>query len=103
MQIDNGIPATIIAGPMTGTDGLLWYQIEVSGLTGYIAEADLGWGTIEETAAPVVEPIPTLPAVTGNGVVISADGSAIGCLAAPAWDAAWIFTYSSGSSGRQGR
>jgi cell wall-associated NlpC family hydrolase len=97
MQVDNGISASIVAGPLPGADGLLWYQIEVSGLTGYIAEADLSWGTAEETTEPVVEPTPTLPVVTGNGVVISADGLDIGCLAAPAWDSAWIFTYASGS------
>ena len=97
VQIDNGISTNIVAGPLTGADGLLWYQVEVSGLTGYIAEVDLGWGTSEETTAPVVEPVSILPAVTGNGVVISGDGASINCLAAPTWDAAWIFSYSSGS------
>jgi cell wall-associated NlpC family hydrolase len=97
VQIDNGISANIVAGPLPGADGLLWYQVEISGFSGYIAEADLAWGPTEETGEPAVEPPPTLPAVTGNGVVISADGSDIGCLAAPAWEASWIFTYSSGS------
>jgi len=97
VQVDNGISATILAGPLAGADGLLWYQVEVSGLSGYIAEADLAWGAVEETTEPVVELAPTLPVVTENGVVLSVDGSAIGCLATPAWDAAWIFTYSSGS------
>ncbi|MEZ4506730.1 MAG: SH3 domain-containing protein [Thermomicrobiales bacterium] len=97
VQVDNGISPTIIAGPLAGTDGLLWYQIEVSGLTGYIAEADLAWGVAEEVTTPEVEPAPAPPVVTGNGVVISTDGADIGCLAAPAWEAAWLFTYSSGS------
>ena len=80
-----------------GADGLLWYQITVAGLSGYIAEADLAWGTPEETdPAPVQEQAP--PVVTGNGVVISADGSDIGCRIAPANDADWLFTYVSGSS-----
>lgn len=92
VQIDNGISASIVAGPLPGADGLLWYQIEVNGLAGYIAEADLAWGAVEE-----VTPAPTPPVVTGNGVVISGDGANINCLAAPAWDAAWLFTYSSGS------
>ncbi|MEZ4530370.1 MAG: hypothetical protein R2855_04995 [Thermomicrobiales bacterium] len=97
VQVDNGISPTIIAGPLAGTDGLLWYQIEVSGLTGYIAEADLAWGVAEEVTTPEVEPAPAPPVVTGNGVVISTDGADIGCLAAPDWEAAWLFTYSSGS------
>ncbi|HET9658694.1 MAG TPA: SH3 domain-containing protein, partial [Thermomicrobiales bacterium] len=97
VQIDNGIPAEIIAGPLTGADGLLWYQITVAGLTGYIAEIDLAWGApIETEAPPVQEQAP--PVVTGNGVVISADGSDIGCRVAPAIDAEWLFTYASGSS-----
>jgi cell wall-associated NlpC family hydrolase len=97
VQVDNGISATIVAGPSAGADGLLWYQVEVGGVSGFIAEADLSWGVAEEQTEPVVESAPTLPAITGNGIVISGDGSPIGCLAAPAWDAAWIFTYSSGS------
>jgi cell wall-associated NlpC family hydrolase len=36
--------------------------------------------------------------VTGNGVVLSVDGSDIGCRVAPANDADWLFTYASGSS-----
>ena len=97
VQIDNGVAAEIVAGPSSGADGLLWYQITVAGLSGYIAEADLAWGTPAETdPAPVQEQAP--PVVTGNGVVISADGSDIGCRIAPANDADWLFTYVSGSS-----
>ncbi len=97
LQIDNGVAAEIVAGPSPGTDGLLWYQITVAGLSGYIAETDLAWGTPAETdPAPVQEQAP--PVVTGNGVVISADGSDIGCRIAPANDADWLFTYVSGSS-----
>ncbi|MCO5219991.1 MAG: SH3 domain-containing protein [Thermomicrobiales bacterium] len=96
IQVDNGLPAAIVAGPLPGSDGLLWYQIEVSGVVGYIAERDLGWGTVEETAPTVIE-TEAPPVVTGNGVVVSTDGAEIACVASPSWDGAWIFSYSSGS------
>ncbi len=97
VQIDNGISATIVAGPLTGIDGLLWYQIEIAGLSGYIAEVDLTWGAVEQPATePVQEQVPVV--VTGNGVVISGDGSDIGCRVAPVDGSDWLFTYSSGSS-----
>lgn len=97
VQIDNGIIATIVAGPLPGVDGLLWYQVEISGVSGFIAEADLAWGAND---APVTIPdeVPALPVITGNGVTISADGSDIGCRVAPEDGADWIFTYASGSS-----
>lgn len=96
IQVDNGIAATVLAGPLTGSDGLLWYQIEVSGITGYIAEPDLAWGTFEE---PVIEPEapPALPVVTGNGIVLSADGTDIACHIAPDVGAEALFSYTSGS------
>jgi cell wall-associated NlpC family hydrolase len=98
IQVDNGIAATVVAGPLPGVDGLLWYQVEVAGVSGYIAEADLAWGSPEEvvTAPDVEEPAP--PVVTGNGVVITADGSDIRCRIAPNLEAEWVFAYTSGSS-----
>lgn len=97
VQIDNGIPAQIVAGPLPGVDGLLWYQIDVAGLSGYIAEADLGWGIAEATEpAPVVTQAPLV--VTGTGVVISPDGTEIACRAETRDDALTLFTYASGST-----
>jgi len=97
VQIDNGLPVEIIAGPLPGLDGLLWYQVNVAGLIGYIAEADLAWALPE---APEPDPIeaPLPPAVTGTGVVLSNDGADIVCRAAPNVDADALFTYASGSS-----
>lgn len=96
-QIDNGLPVEIVAGPMPGIDGLLWYQVNVAGLIGFVAETDLAWGLPEAPEpTPIEAQIP--PAVTGTGVVLSKDGSDIVCRAAPNSDADSLFIYASGSS-----
>ncbi len=96
VQIDDGIAAEIVAGPMAGADGLVWYQVNVAGLSGYITGDDLAWGVNESPDPdPVDEPVAL--AVTGNGVVISPDGTDIRCRIEPRDDADVLFAYPSGS------
>ena len=97
VQIDNGLPAEIVAGPLAGADGLLWYQVNVAGLSGFIAEADLTWGTVELPEPPPVETQAPL-VVSGTGVVVSSDGADMACRVAPRADAEILFTYNSGST-----
>jgi len=96
-QIDNGLSVEIAAGPMLGASGLLWYQVNVAGLIGYVAEADLAWGLPEAPEPPPIQE-QTPPAITGTGVVISDDGTDIVCRAAPREDSDSLFTYASGSA-----
>lgn len=95
-HVENGIPATVLDGPLAAADGSLWYHVDIGGIVGFIAASDLGWGPAQPVAPPApVEPAPLI--VTGTALLVSPDGSEIACRAEPRYDAEWIFSYANGS------
>lgn len=69
-QLSPGTVVKVLAGPIAGDDGNLWYRVEVNGTTGYIFAAYLMRGDLATAATvgstPTTQATDTM-AVTGTG------------------------------------
>lgn len=58
-----GIEVTVTDGPVVGTDGALWYQVDAWGQVGFLPT----WSLLASTDAPVADPELAAPAAEEEG------------------------------------
>ncbi len=76
-QLGGGAPVTILAGPIAGDDGNLWYRVDAGGTTGYLFAAYLAPAAQVSAASVSGGTTTTSGTTTGEAKIVAGTGGAL--------------------------